>query len=1223
MKALKIILLSILSIFVAVYFAFLFILPYVIDLNQYSPQITKEIEKNTGFKVKTQGLKVKTAWNLSAGAQIDKTDLSYPTGEKFAQLNKLQVKLSLLPIFMGQLRVDNISADKIFVNMKVDKNGKFELEKYLPKQDKNAPAPAPMPLKLSNSMPDIKVNTYRISFIDAQTSKIYSIKGEDFKVWDFVLNKKIKAKNRGVIILDNRKQISYKVALNSKVFAPQAKQTNQPQNINIINIFKDLYKYNLCTDINADIKLTGDSQDPKVDGYLNLDNIAFTLESKTLPKSNLNLKFKGDKVKINSNFYTDVNEKALITGVFNNGKKKSIDLKVVSDKTDIGNVFLISNSLLKLAGIKDLEGIKANGHLNANFDVKSNFKTIQSSGYLKIDNANITHELYKVALKSICADIDFSSNKIDIKKSSALINGEPITVNGSINKNANADINVFAKNLQLKGLLATLGQIQTLKENDIYSGAIDLKASLKGRLDKAIPTVDIIVRNVNLKNKPNKTAVKFSSAKIKAASNGKKTNGKIELLMLKVASQGTVFSVPVAGLSFNEKDLNIDKAILFLNSSKIDVFGKVTDYATKKINFDMTARGLIRSTDIKSMLPKSNQQGVSAVGKIPLLVRITGVSKQNIRAQMLANNTNHLAVFDISSLRGKTSLINAELQLDGNKLNIDEIALYTFNSSKGLSQNMSANLASGIKIATINGKFTEINSKSPYIQNLNVNVPTQISTTIPGFKNSNVTLKANVNVSGTSSNPEINGVISLPTITLPTLKMNISNLNVDLGKNSITANCPKMNISNSIMGFNAILDNDFSHGAIIRNLDFNADNIDLDTLGAALSNLPQNTNGPGTDLGVIVLGGNGSAKRVKTGGIIATNVTSKILLKNNILKLTDVNADAFFGKVAGLVTYNLIYGNIGLDLQGRNLSAGPAIKGLTGMPDSLNGQLDFDSNISMVGYTQEQLIRSLKGTTGFIISNGKMGKLGKLEHLLYAQNILSNNFFKTTLNVIAKAVSIKNTGSFKYIKGEMTFSQGWANLSYIKTSGPAMSMYVTGRFNMLNNSANLTVLGRLSDDVVRILGPLGELSMDKMLSYIPKVGAITSALINQMTTNPDYENTSLIPPLTPQTSMPTKNFKVIINGGVDSQSSVKSFKWLSTPTATQTPQTGTNIPPQVNQAVQNVQKRVQQGASQILQQVAPVTKGLPSPYSATPSGFIPPKVPAPVADFINGLPDLR
>lgn len=1199
MKVLKIILLSILSIFIAAYLAFLFVLPYAVNLNKYNPQITKELEKATGCYFFINDLKIKTGWNLSAGVNVGKLDLRYPDGEKFAQVNDLDVKLSLIPLLFKQIKIDSVSAEKLLMKLHVYKDGDLILNKFIREQSHGGTAQMQFPFTFSNSMPDIKIDKYRFSFIDTESEKTYSIKGTDFKINDFTLNKKIRVKAKGDLVSKDRKQISYDIQLFSKVFPPAETSKKQtPQKINIIDIFEDLYKYNLCANINANLKLTGNPDDTRIDGNLDLDKITLTVEGKTLPQSNLNLKFKGDKIKINSNFYTDVNEKALITGTLNNGKRKSINLNVLSDKTDLGNAFLIANNLLELIGRKDLEGISANGHINANFNVKSDFKTIQSSGFLKIDNANIVHNLYKVALSSICADIDFSSDEIYIKKSSAKVNGEPISIKGTIDKYANANLSIFAQDIQLKGLLATLGQIQTLKENDITSGLIDIDASLKGRLDKAIPTADIVVKNVNLRNKPNKMQVKFANAKIKATSNGKKTNGKIELTGLRVYPQGTVISIPSTSLVFNEKDLIIEKASLFLNSSKIDIFGKITDYATKKINFDVTARGLIKSAEIKAMLPKSNQAGVTAVGKIPLLVRITGTQKQKIHAQMLANNSNHLAVFDINSLRGKTSLINAELLLSGNELKINEITLYALGANKGLSQNMGANLSSGTKIATIDGNISNFSSKTPYLNGISVNIPTQIATSIPGYANSVIRLKGGLNLNGNANNPEIRGTLAIPTVYLPSLKTNLRNLMVQFNKNSITANCPQMSIANSAMGFNALLDSDFARGIVIKNVNFSAENLDLDSLGQALSNLPQSSNGPGADLGVTILGGKSSIQRVKTGAIIATNVTSDVILKNNILKLNNVNADAFTGKVVGTIAYNLIYGGINLNLQGRDLSAGPSIKALTGMSDSLVGRLDFDSNVSMVGYTQEQLLQSLRGSTRFIISNGRMGKLGKLEHLLYAQNVISNNFFRASLNAVAKAATMQNTGVFKYIKGEMTFSNGWANLKYIKTSGPSMSMYIRGRFNILNNSANLIVLGRLSDDVVRILGPVGELSVDKMLSYIPKVGTITAALINQMTTNPEVENTSLIPPLTPQTELPTKDFKVVINGGVDSQSSVKSFKWLSAPQVAPVGQSyrPAYTVPQVKETVENAKKQVQDNVREIS---------------------------APVADFINSLPDLR
>lgn len=1226
MKILKIILLSFLSIFVAVYLTFLFILPYAIDLNKYAPQITEEIKKNTGFQVDIKGLKVKTAWNLSAGAEIKKTDLKYPTGEKFAQINDLEVKLSLLPLFVGKIRVDSVDLEKIIMNLKVEKDGKFLVEKYLPKTSAASAPQGQIPFEFSPSMPDIKADKYKITFIDAKTSKHYSIKGEDFKVSDFVLDKKIKVAAKGQAILDGRKQISYDLSLSSKLFPQPAQKdlkTKQPT-LNVIDVFKELYKYNLKAEINANLKIKGEQDNPEIDGKVELNQIAFTLGGVTLPNSNLKLDFDGDKVKINSNFYTDLDEKAVITGVFDNGRKKSINLKVVSDKTDIGNTFLIANTLLNVFGINDLEGVKANGHLNANFNLKSDFKTIHSTGFLKVENASVVHSLYKVALRAINADIDFSQNNIDINRASAKLNGEPIILKGTIDSKANANLSVFAEKLQLKGILLTLGQVQVLKENDIYSGFVSLKAALKGRLDKAIPTADILVQNVALKNRPNKVLIKMSNAKIKAVSRGKtnegKFGGKIEVSGLKLFPSSTikVVSLPTLSLSFDEKNMKIEQGLVYMNSSKIDIFGRVNNYSNSKMNIDVTAKGLMFARDIKSMLPPANQKGVSAVGKIPLLVRITGGSKMDIYAQMLANNTNHLAVFDISSLRGKTSLIAAQLTLAGEDLKINEVGLYSLNVNRGLSSDMKANRASGTKIVTVTGKISDISGSNPSLHGIDVSIPNQIATSIPGYPGSNLRVKGDLAISGTVNRPEIKGYLSAPLIEIPTIKTTIKSAGLHFNRSSISANCPQLQIANSLMGFNAVIDSNFSRGILVQSVDFYSSYLDLDTLGAAMSNLPQSG---GADLGIEILGGKGHINRIKTGGLLASNASADFVLKNNVLKMSNVQANAYLGKVAGDISFNLISGKIGLDLQGRGLSAGPAIKGLTGLSDKITGQLDFDSNISMAGATQYQLMKSLKGNTEFIISNGKMGTLGKLEHLLYAQNILSNNFFKTTINVIAKAVSVKDTGVFKYIKGKLTFSNGWANLTYIKTSGPSMSMYITGRVSLLDSSANLVILGRLSDDVVKLLGPIGDFSVSKLLSYIPKVGNITNYLIDQMTTNPAYENTSLIPDLTPKTELPTREFKVMINGGVESQSSVKSFKWLSKPQANQT--TTANSSQTLQQMQNSLQNTVQGAAKQVFQQVVPKYT-TPTTVPTSGGGYVPPKkIPVPVADFINSLPDLK
>lgn len=1028
MKALKIVVISLLSVFVVIYLAFLFVLPYSIDLNKYSPQITQLIQDSTGLKVDIEGLKVKTAWNLSAGALIDKTSLEYPTGEKFAQINGLQIRLSLLPIFWGKFQIDKIDAQKVLANLDVDNKSEFLLNKYLGKSSTTK-----MPFKSltpSDNMPDISAKKYRISLI--QGTKNYTVKGENLKISDFILNKKIKVKTNGDLILNDRKQISYNVTIFSKIL-PKS-EGSKPAKADFIKILDDLYKYSVKSNINMNIKMAPKDDNVDIQGKMNLNNITFTLGNNIYPPGNLLLNCKGDKININSDFYTDTNSKAVITGFFTNGKHRAIDLQVKSDRANLKNTIFMANTILKTFGIKKLEGVNADGWAQANFNVKSDFKKVRSNGYLKIKNASFTNKSYNVAMNSVNADVDFSQDSVKIKQATAKLNSQPISIKGTIDKNANADISVLADNLQLKGLLLALGKEKILKENDIF-GVVNVRAALRGQLDKTSPQISAIANNINLKNKETRTLVKIAKITVNPSLD-KKNKGRAEITELKVHPNAPAeISVPKAVLTFDDNQANIEKTYLYLNNIKTNLSGKISN---------------LKST--------------------------------------------------------------------------------------------------------------------PQLNQLTISIPNQISVPIAGFSGSSAILKGTLTLNGDLNNPQIAGGINIPLISIPTISTSLKNTSMNF--KDFTLNCEQIQIANSYGKFSAKINKDFSKGIVAHDMDFLATNLDLNGIVPVFKNMPKN-NGSN----ITILNGKSRIEKFRTANISLSNAESNLELKNNILHMTNLRGDAYYGKVVGNIDYDFTHRKTILNLQGRGLSANSALAGMTNRNDDIYGQLDFDTNLSMSGSEKNELLRSLNGNVKLIISNGRMGALGKFEHLLYAQNVVSNSVFRATLNGIAKAVTMKNTGGFKYMKCKLKFNDGWAYISSIKTSGPLMSLYATGRYNIQYNSASLTVLGRISDDVVRTLGPIGEFSMDKAVSSIPRIGEITAFFANQYRTNPYYENTSQIPYLTPKTEFPTKEFKVVIDGEIDKQSSVKSFKWLAQPISKQSsPQTRPQTPP--SQAVPDFVKNL-------------------------------------------------
>ena len=173
-----------------------------------------------------------------------------------------------------------------------------------------------------------------------------------------------------------------------------------------------------------------------------------------------------------------------------------------------------------------------------------------------------------------------------------------------------------------------------------------------------------------------------------------------------------------------------------------------------------------------------------------------------------------------------------------------------------------------------------------------------------------------------------------------------------------------------------------------------------------------------------------------------------------------------------------------------------------------------------------------------------MKKIGKWENLVAAQNITSNSILKSAISAMSTVGALQETDKFKTITGDLTMSGGEAVIKNIFVTGPLMSYYVKGFYNVLNNSARLTIWGRLDAKIVSYLGPLGQLSVKKLLSYIPGFGAATTKMLDLLTIPPNPDEIALIPSLS-NGSKDYREFKTFFNGPVEKASSVKSFKWLS------------------------------------------------------------------------------
>ncbi len=913
-------------------YALFLLAPFAVNpiINGYVPQINDEIHKAAGLNSKIENIKFVTTPKLTAGVKIEKFEL-----ENLMSADNFQAKMSLLPLLARKIEVDVVSLENLNVTLGVNKDGSFAgIEITETTSETNAESmELPFGFRLSNHLPDIRIDSYNIDIKDIPTGKSYVIKGEKTAVTDFILDKSVKISGNGSMVLADREQFIYNIKINNKimpdlnlhdlVFNPQPQEEGvkqEPVEFNIIDIFKGLYDYKITANADVDLTMLKDHSN----GYIKVDNLSVI----NLPPSDICLKLKNKKIDINSNIYTAENEKSVLTG---NLAKNKIDMCFKSN-VELNNIIKIVNALAMTFNINDLQTLTANGRLDADFNIKSDMKKVNSNGYLKIPAAKLRYGLYDVNIDNINADIALDNNNINIKNIGFSILNQPLKFYGTISETAAADLHLIAQNLNLRELVVAAGQAALLKENNI-NGQVNLKADIVGKLDKINPTATAGVNNLVIKNIPANISV----------------------------------TVPKAQANITQDVIEVTQTPVKIEKINFNVNGTIKNYLTEKIALNFVTTGDIKST-------------------------LTG----------------------------------------------------DMNAAKSL-----LNLVFNAQDSTI---------------------------VVPMFDKSKMIFNGNIAISGNMMNPILSGTVNVPSLDIPEIPVTMENLSAKL------------------------------NGAI--------------------------------------LNGNASVAKFASGGIVGENITSDFSLKGENFYLTNLKGSAFDGKIWGDIIYNLTNAKTTINFAGDSMNAEKAVYGAAGIKNALSGTLGFDTKLTLTVADYNDMMRSMKGNLSFKVTDGSFGSIGRLENFFGAGNIAGNTILKSTTAALSNLAGIKNTAKFDYIEGNMTFLNGWADIKSIKSTGATLAYYVFGKYNLINGTTNVTVLGRLDSTVVALLGPIGDLSADKLLSAIPKFGALTSSIVNTMTTDPKGEKISEIPALS-GTSTGHKDFKVMFNGGLESTSSIKSFKWLT------------------------------------------------------------------------------
>ncbi|MCM1004017.1 MAG: hypothetical protein NC408_06720 [Candidatus Gastranaerophilales bacterium] len=926
--------------------------------------------------------------------------------------------------------------------------------------------------------PDFRLKNYNISYKNKESNNNYNLDGQALELNKVPNFKNFKINTVGNFSIDNKQYISYDLSITPKI--------DRPDEINLeglTNFIDQIEELDFHSDIITDLKLYKNNETIQASGFINIDNISVLDANKKDPKSFVYLTLWGDKASILSNIYTSANKKVYIEGMVNNAKKPVLDLKVKTDEINLNDLYQKVKILADFSSLKGINSI--NGTLNANFTLKGDLNKIKSNGFMKVSNVNI--KANGVKIENINSDIDFSNNSVNIVKAVGYVNNAPIMAKGSINKNI--DIELLMNKVELNHLCP--------ESFGVKKGIASLVANISGTLDNITHKENLQIDGLRIVN--DKSDTTFDSIKIDT---NKSNTAYINNILCKTKETEPI-KIPSLKVFIERDSIRIPETNIFMPNSKLALKTEVTNYNSNDLSFNTSVNGYINSKDIKSLKTYS--------ARYPFKVTINGnKSIQNILAQVLMENT---AVLD------EPAIINLSSKIDKNTLKIDDLSILSFNGV--FSNDFKSNLK-GQKKVIITGGIE--NLKDPVLKNIRVFFPQQLNIELA---DTHAQLKGDLFLNGKFNKPDIVGQLSLQHLFNQSMQLSLTNGIMDFNKNVVVINAPNVKVADTTMSVNATALTDFTNAITIKNANIKSKYLNTDTLLMYKDN-------PLLKLYPIVINdGKFYSERILANiygsPLYISAFSGDIKLKDNVLTLKNISSELFNGKMEGSIDYDMRDEHFNSQIMARGVSAEPIFNIISTRKDSISGTMDFDTDLQGE-LTSKQ---SLNGNVKFIVQNGRMSTLGKLEHLLYAQNIVADNMLRTSLSVVTKAITLKDTGLFKYLRGDIQIEKGIANIKMLQSQGPLMALFIKGQYNPTNDFAKMVVLGRLSDEVITGLGAFGDFSMNKLMVMLtgedPKFNIMPE----------DFEKIPQLP------SKNTKEFRSIINGIIDKPSSVQSFNWVS------------------------------------------------------------------------------
>ncbi len=1171
-KFFKVFSLSIASIVVLLYLSFLFILPNAVDLNKFKPEIQKIVKEQANLSIDFDNPKISVTPLLSAGITANNISLNLPDDSNLLKADSFTGRISLPHLLFLTVKVSKAEIINPILNIDIVDGKAFKAvqayevilnnkEEKIEENLQTTQKPIIDPALIKVQIPAFKLINYCAKINDLKTSDTLKLNGNEL-VLGYRNGESILLKTNAELFINETKNINANIDIDT-IIPKQSKldeEDDKAQRVEIpfINPVAMYKAYDLKANIDSKIKIRNKNKQIISNGYFNIDNFTINLAGLKLPESKIHFTSKGTKVNLDTDLYITNEEKISVLGMLNYGAKPATDIKITSNEIHINNVINLIKATLDSLHIKhELNPIIGEGIFTADTYIKTDFKKLNSNGNIKIKNCIIRNKDKNLQLAKINSIISLDNSILKFIDTSLEIAETIFKIDGSINEKSYADISILMEQMPLAKVFSMFLPAEINNTYNVNSGNINLIANIKGELKNANGNIKLSLKNLSLTDKVNKIDYLNNLLVADFTSDFKTFTGNINNSDFKLKINGASIDCEKFSLNIGEKDLKINPSIIKINNSTdINLDGEIKDYIKNPI-FNFNVNGNIRTKDLKQFLGPDMAIFIKEKGIIPININLNGdKKKQTLTASLEANANNYITPIDIKNVLDKNTIFKTVIDFKGDRLKIKDTGFFIKTIEQD-SENPEKTITKYEEIVDIDGTITKLNTQNPNINLIKIKIPNSLNMTVCAFPSSQLMADGHLLIFGDLLAPRIRGELNVWNLSIPELMITMDKAIAKFESKNLDINIKNLIANGS--DYNILMNADLNPSKYftIKNLNLISNLTDADKLievsNAAIKYMPASASGNNTqnikqaDIPVIIKDGNIDIKEIKTGNIILNETTGKISFDKNILYINNLITSGFKGKIRGDVSTNILTNEIKAILKGNDLDVEKTLLDAAAMKDTLTGKMDFNTDISLKGITYEEQMKTLKGTLNFTMKDGTLGPFGKIENLIMAENIRETAFFQSTIGTVINSLLSFDTSHYNTLKGELRFNNGIAEINPITSTGDVMGTYIFGDFDLLKNTIDIKLRGRLGSQVSDSMGPLSMLNPVNLVKATPGMSIVLGKMFALFCEEVTEDEIAQIPNLGKDISETNSTkFQVVVRGDVAKPLTlIKSFKWLA------------------------------------------------------------------------------